>query len=63
MLSILEKKCGITSITMVYGDKHIRIRNVFIEKHYGCPMDMEWAKDGITGQMFIVQALPETMQS
>lgn len=34
-----------------------------IEKHYGCPMDMEWAKDGITGQLFIVQARPETVHS
>ncbi|MEX2318894.1 MAG: PEP/pyruvate-binding domain-containing protein, partial [Bauldia sp.] len=36
---------------------------VTIEKHYGCPMDMEWAKDGDTGEMFIVQARPETVQS
>ena len=34
-----------------------------IEDHYGCPMDMEWAKDGETGEMFIVQARPETVQS
>ncbi|KAI9927511.1 hypothetical protein ASPWEDRAFT_44858 [Aspergillus wentii DTO 134E9] len=34
-----------------------------IEKHYGCPMDMEWAKDGISGKLFIVQARPETVQS
>ncbi|KAH8898689.1 phosphoenolpyruvate synthase [Thozetella sp. PMI_491] len=34
-----------------------------IEKHYGCPMDMEWAKDGITNELFIVQARPETVQS
>jgi pyruvate,water dikinase len=34
-----------------------------IEKHYGCPMDMEWAKDGNTGEIFIVQARPETVQS
>ncbi|KUJ85467.1 phosphoenolpyruvate synthase [Ruegeria marisrubri] len=34
-----------------------------IEDHYGQPMDMEWAKDGITGQLFIVQARPETVQS
>lgn len=34
-----------------------------IEQHYGCPMDMEWAKDGETGEMFIVQARPETVQS
>lgn len=34
-----------------------------IEKHYECPMDMEWAKDGITGELFIVQARPETVHS
>jgi pyruvate,water dikinase len=34
-----------------------------IEKHYGCAMDMEWAKDGETGELFIVQARPETVQS
>jgi pyruvate,water dikinase len=36
---------------------------VAIEEHYRCPMDMEWAKDGDTGEMFIVQARPETVQS
>lgn len=36
---------------------------VAIEAHYGCPMDMEWAKDGDTGALFIVQARPETVQS
>lgn len=36
---------------------------VTIEKHYGCPMDMEWARDGETGKMYIVQARPETVQS
>ncbi|KAK0641839.1 hypothetical protein B0T16DRAFT_420610 [Cercophora newfieldiana] len=34
-----------------------------IEKHYGCPMDMEWAKDGVTNELFIVQARPETVHS
>jgi hypothetical protein len=34
-----------------------------IEEHYGLPMDMEWAKDGETGELFIVQARPETVQS
>jgi pyruvate,water dikinase len=34
-----------------------------IERHYGQPMDMEWAKDGETGELFIVQARPETVQS
>ncbi|MCW3837316.1 phosphoenolpyruvate synthase [Sphingomonas canadensis] len=36
---------------------------VLIEAHYGRPMDMEWAKDGETGELFIVQARPETVQS
>lgn len=34
-----------------------------IEEHYGMAMDMEWAKDGQTGELFIVQARPETVQS
>ncbi|MGK2870840.1 MAG: phosphoenolpyruvate synthase [Alphaproteobacteria bacterium] len=34
-----------------------------IEAHYGMPMDMEWAKDGQTDELFIVQARPETVQS
>jgi pyruvate,water dikinase len=34
-----------------------------IEHHYGCAMDMEWAKDGETGELFVVQARPETVQS
>ena len=31
-----------------------------IERHYGRPMDMEWAKDGIDGSLYLVQACPET---
>ena len=34
-----------------------------IEKHYGQAMDIEWAKDGDTGEIFIVQARPETVKS
>jgi pyruvate,water dikinase len=34
-----------------------------IEQHYGRPMDMEWAKDGIDGKLYIVQARPETVAS
>lgn len=36
---------------------------VIIEKHYGRAMDMEWAKDGDSGELAIVQARPETVQS
>ncbi|MEQ1662642.1 MAG: phosphoenolpyruvate synthase [Thiobacillus sp.] len=34
-----------------------------IETHYGCPMDVEWAKDGETGELMIVQARPETVKA
>ena len=34
-----------------------------IEEHYGRPMDIEWAQDGIEDQLFIIQARPETVQS
>ena len=34
-----------------------------IERHYDTPMDIEWARDGETDQLFIVQARPETVQS
>jgi len=34
-----------------------------IEEHYGRPMDMEWAKDGLDGKLYIVQARPETVAS
>ncbi len=34
-----------------------------IEAHYGRPMDIEWARDGETGDFFVVQARPETVQS
>ena len=36
---------------------------VAIEAHYGQPMDMEWARDGATGEIFIVQARPETVEA
>jgi len=36
---------------------------VIIEKHYGCPMDIEWGKDGVDGKLYILQARPETVKS
>jgi pyruvate, water dikinase len=42
---------------------------LIIEEHYSAkagvyrPMDIEWAKDGLSGELFIVQARPETVQS
>lgn len=34
-----------------------------IARHYGCGMDIEWALDGVSGELFVVQARPETVQS
>lgn len=36
---------------------------LLIEEHYQRPMDIEWARDGIDGQLYILQARPETVQS
>jgi len=36
---------------------------LIIEKHYGQPVDIEWAKDGLTGKLYVVQARPETVHS
>lgn len=34
-----------------------------IEQHYGCPMDIEWGRDGVDGKIYILQARPETVKS
>ena len=50
----------------VLTDKEVtQLANWFleIEEHYQKPMDIEWAKDGITNELFIVQARPETVHS
>ena len=36
---------------------------LLIEQHYGCPMDIEWGKDGRDGKLYVLQARPETVQS
>ncbi|HEX5766648.1 MAG TPA: phosphoenolpyruvate synthase, partial [Burkholderiales bacterium] len=36
---------------------------VAIERHYGRPMDIEWAKDGADGRIYVLQARPETVKS
>ncbi|HEX9474233.1 MAG TPA: PEP/pyruvate-binding domain-containing protein, partial [Steroidobacteraceae bacterium] len=36
---------------------------LLIEEHYGCPMDIEWARDGTDEQLYILQARPETVHS
>lgn len=52
--------------TLVLADEevlHLARWAIAIEEHYGCPMDIEWAKDGRDGQLHIVQARPETVQA
>lgn len=49
---------------LVLADYNIRIENYYSEQAgYHKPMDMEWAKDGIDGKIYIVQARPETVTS
>ncbi|MCD6467836.1 MAG: phosphoenolpyruvate synthase [Thermoplasmata archaeon] len=50
---------------VINDDEILKLANwaCIIEEHYNKPMDMEWAKDGITGELFIVQARPETVHS
>jgi pyruvate, water dikinase len=51
---------------LVLSDHEVLVRArwaVAVERHYGRAMDMEWAKDGPTGRLLIVQARPETVQA
>jgi pyruvate,water dikinase len=52
-------KFSITDADIVELSKQALI----IEEHYGCPMDIEWGKDGVSGKIYILQARPETVQS
>jgi pyruvate,water dikinase len=48
------------------SDEDLRVlarQALTIEEHYGCPMDIEWGKDGESGRIYILQARPETVQS
>lgn len=52
--------------TFCLTDKEIELLARYalkIEDHFGVPMDIEWAKDSVDGQFYIVQARPETVQS
>ncbi|MCP5475050.1 MAG: phosphoenolpyruvate synthase [Rhodanobacteraceae bacterium] len=53
-----------TRFSLDDADLHELARQAMtIEKHYQRPMDVEWAKDGLTGKLYIVQARPETVKS
>jgi pyruvate,water dikinase len=53
-----ERYCITDDEVLELADYAIRI-----ERHYGRPMDMEWAKDGLDGSMYLLQARPETVAS
>ena len=54
-----RRRFSITDLDIIELAKQALI----IEEHYGCPMDIEWGKDGETGKIYILQARPETVQS
>ncbi|PIT88098.1 MAG: phosphoenolpyruvate synthase [Candidatus Magasanikbacteria bacterium CG10_big_fil_rev_8_21_14_0_10_36_32] len=71
---VYNKKCGTKQLPVspverekfCISDDDVTVLakwGVLIEQHYGRPMDIEWAKDGYTGQLFIVQARSETVKS
>ncbi|MEZ5543844.1 MAG: phosphoenolpyruvate synthase [Lysobacteraceae bacterium] len=55
----LRRKFAITDADV----EELARQSLVIEQHYGRPMDIEWARDGISGKLFIVQARPETVKS
>ena len=62
IVDVEETERHLFSITDAEAEELAR-QAVTIEKHYQRPMDIEWARDGIDGRLYIVQARPETVQS
>ena len=59
-----EKFCVSDEEVLILADYAIKIENHYSKKAgFNKPMDMEWAKDGIDGKLYIVQARPETVES
>ncbi|TVO76237.1 phosphoenolpyruvate synthase [Sedimenticola selenatireducens] len=62
IIDVDEDQRHLFSITDAEAEELAR-QAVTIEKHYQRPMDIEWARDGLDGRIYIVQARPETVQS
>ncbi|PLY12209.1 MAG: phosphoenolpyruvate synthase [Sedimenticola sp.] len=62
IVDVDEPERHIFSITDAEAEELAR-QAVTIEKHYQRPMDIEWARDGLDGRLYVVQARPETVQS
>ncbi len=60
-IDVDEKDCNLFSISNSEVEELAR-QALTIEQHYQRPMDIEWARDGVDGRLYIVQARPETMQ-
>ncbi len=61
-VDVPESEGSLLSLTDVEVEELAR-QALIIEEHYGRPMDIEWGKDGVDGQLYILQARPETVQS
>ncbi|MCP4284296.1 MAG: phosphoenolpyruvate synthase [Gammaproteobacteria bacterium] len=61
-IDVDEKDCNLFSISNSEVEELAR-QALTIEQHYQRPMDIEWARDGVDGRLYIVQARPETVQS
>jgi pyruvate,water dikinase len=62
IIDVPEEKRRLFSLTDTEAEQLARYA-VIIENHYQRPMDIEWARDGMDGEIYIVQARPETVQS
>ena len=73
-IQLIYGEAGTTQVDTPYADRQrfsitdaevraLAEMAITIERHYGRPMDIEWAKDGETGELFIVQARPETVKA
>ncbi len=64
--TLLEEVAAADRCRFVLADAEVQElarQALAIEQHYGRPMDIEWAKDGVSGGLYIVQARPETVQA
>jgi pyruvate,water dikinase len=61
-VDVPEDQRGLLSLTDAQVTELAR-QALTIEEHYGRPMDIEWGRDGVDGQLYILQARPETVKS
>lgn len=62
VVDVANEERVLFSLTVAEAER-LAHQALIIEKHYGRPMDIEWAKDGVDGKIYILQARPETVKS